>query len=494
MKKSILLLLVSISLLIGCKKDDDGPPDPEVKSRFTVANDEYDGFKVNIKNDSEEALTYEWNFGDGNTGTQSDTAFSYTYSSTGTFTITLVAINGDVTDLSSKDVTISGMTFQQFLGGDEATGKIWRLEFDAGVVMLNPDNYNDWWYSWTKNHSLPVDLRNTIRHHQYIFKPDGSFEFKTEGWTLRPGAFFGETPDPQGWPDATSWISLGGKDCSTWGNNSSLTYEIQNASFYADCDFGRIVLKGKGGHFGPMDTGTELVVDEPAEETFYEVYHYADGGDQPDTLVLFTPWGGNENGVDQARGPQIGRITLVAYKDVSQIPDDEIEVIVEKPLETNDISDNFDDEAVNITWVEDNSPALFDENFDNPASGGINTSAKVAKYVRGTQDYANIQFELPFRMNLSTRNVFKMKVYVDAATAVKTVAVKLQDSKMGGNAWQTQTERKIQDVTDDSWVELTFDFSEVATNENYDKIIVQFGDEGANKGDGTFYFDDFALE
>ena len=494
MKNSVLLFLFIFSLVSGCKKDNT-TPDPVVKSRFTVTNDDYDGFKVNIKNDSEESLAYEWDFGDGTTGVQSDSSFSYTYASAGTYTITLTAKNGNVTDISTKDVTISGMTFSQFLGGNDATGKIWRLEYNAGMVMLNPDNYGDWWYSWTKNHGFPVDQRNTVRHHQYIFKPDGSFEFKTEGWTIRPGAFFGDAPDPKGWADEVSWTSLDGKDLSTWGSNSNLTYEIQSsATYYANCAYGRILLKGKGGHLGPMDSGTELVVDEPAEETFYEVYYYADGGDQPDTLVLFTPWGGNENGVGEARGPQIGRITLVAYKDASQIPADEVEVVVEKPLEANDISDNFDDDAVNITWVEDNNPALFDENFDNPFPGGINTSAKVAKYVRGTEDYANLQFELPFRMDLSTRNVFKMKVYVDDAAAVKTVSVKLQDTKMGGNAWQTQTEKKIQDVTSGSWVELTFDFSDVSTNQDYDKVVVQFGDEGAAKGDGTFYFDDFNLQ
>lgn len=494
MKNKILWLFLLLGVTFsGCNKDE-GDPIPEVKSRFTVLNDENDGFKVNIQNDSEAALTYEWDFGDGSTGTQSDTAFSHTYEAAGTYTITLTAVNGTVKDISTKEVVVAGMTFKQFLAGTEAAGKIWRLEYEAGMVMLNPANYGDWWYSWTKNHGFALELRNTVRHNQYIFKPNGSFEFKTEGWTLRPGQFFGATPDPKGWPDEASW-EANGKDCSAWGNNANLTFEIQNASYYADCKFGRIVLKGKGGHIGPMDTGTELVVDEPAEETFYEVYHYGEGGSEPDTLVLFTPWGGNENGAGAARGTQIGRITLVAYKSEAQIPaDEEPEVVVEKPLKAENISDNFDDEAVNITWVQDNTPALFDEAFDNPASGGINTSAKVAKYVRGTQDYANIQFELPFRMNLTTRNVFKMKVYIDAAAAVKTVAVKLQDTKMGGNAWQTQTEKKIQDVATGSWVELTFDFSEVATNENYDKIVVQFGDEGANKGDGTFYFDDFQLQ
>ena len=120
-----------------------------------------------------------------------------------------------------------------------------------------------------------------------------------------------------------------------------------------------------------------------------------DGGDQPNTVILYTPWGGNENDVGTDR-PALGVITLVSYKNESQIPVDEI--VVEKPLGVYDISETFET-AGTMTWVADNSPARFVEDFANPVSGGINTSAKVGKYVRGTQDYANLQFELSYRMN-----------------------------------------------------------------------------------------------
>jgi hypothetical protein len=90
--------------------------------------------------------------------------------------------------------------------------------------------------------------------------------------------------------------------------------------------------------------------------------------------------------------------------------------------------------------------------------------------------------------------VFKVKVYIDNAATVPTVAMKLQDTKQGGNAWQTQHEVKIQNVTKGEWVELTFDFSSSSANTAYDKIVLQFGDEGANKGDGLFYFDDLILQ
>lgn len=490
-----MLTVVLISgVFFSCKKDDDN--EIAVKSRFSVAADEVDGFKVNITNDSENATSYEWNFGDGSaTGNQSDATFSYTYASAGTYTITLTAKNGSTTNVSSKEVTISGMTLKQFLSGTLATGKVWHLEFNALIGMYNPANTSEWWYGWS---ALPTaDQRNTVRHHEYIFKPDGSFEFKTNGFTVRPssGAYatpylFGDAPETKGWADDVSWTSLGSKDCSTWGNNSNLTFAISAATKYTPACSKRITLTGKGGHIGPMDTGTLLTVDEPSTETFYEVKKYADGGDQPDTLILYTPWGSNEAGIGVDRVP-LGVITLVSYKNAGQIPTDEI--VVEKPLGVYDITETFET-AGTMSWVLDNSPTEFVEDFANPFSTGINTSAHVGKYQRGTQLYANLQFVLSYRMNLSTRNVFKMKVYIDNAASVPTVALKLQDTKQGGNAWQTQTEVKIQSIAKGVWTELTFDFSGVSTNTAYDKIVLQFGDEGASLGDGLFYFDDLQLQ
>jgi len=485
----MLFAALLTSTIISCKKDEDSGP--QVKSRFSVTIDDVDGFKVNIVNDSENATSYEWNFGDGSTnGTQSDATFSYTYAEGGTYTITLTAKNGSETNVSSKEIVVTGMTLKQFLAGTAAEGKVWHLEFNELINMFNPTNTGEWWYGWN---SLPtVDQRNTVRHHEYIFKPDGSFEFRTNGFTVRPVAaiLFGDAPDTKGWADDVSWTSLGTKDCSTWGNNSSLTFATSAATKYTPACQNRITLTGKGGHIGPMDTGTELVVDEPATSTFYEVKKYAEGGDQPDTLILYTPWGGNENGNGTTR-PGLGIIKLVSYKNAGQIPVDEI--VVTKPLSYYDISDNFET-AGTMTWVQDNSPALFTEDFANPVSGGINTSAHVAKYQRGTQDYANLQFELSYRMNLTTHNVFKMKVYIDAAAAVPTVSMKLQDTKMGGNAWQTQKEVKLTGQTKGEWIELTFDFSAFSAETVYDKIVVQFGDEGVNKGDGLFYFDDLKLQ
>ncbi len=74
----------------------------------------------------------------------------------------------------------------------------------------------------------------------------------------------------------------------------------------------------------------------------------------------------------------------------------------------------------------------------------------------------------------------------------KQVAVKLQNSEAGGNAWETQTEVVKKDIPTDKWVELEFDFSAVKDRTDYDKIVIQFGAEG-HAAPGIFFFDDFSF-
>ncbi|HSG68661.1 MAG TPA: PKD domain-containing protein, partial [Bacteroidales bacterium] len=109
----------------------------------------------------------------------------------------------------------------------------------------------------------------------------------------------------------------------------------------------------------------------------------------------------------------------------------------------------------------------------------------------------NAQAEFNHRMDLSERNIFEMKVYFPSSndytgSLSNTVAIKLQNSLLGGNAWMTQAEI-IKTVTNyDQWVTLTFDYSPWSTTEDYDKIVVQFGGEG-HWAPGQFYFDDLEL-
>ncbi|MEH0156014.1 PKD domain-containing protein [Limibacter armeniacum] len=175
-----------------------------------------------------------------------------------------------------------------------------------------------------------------------------------------------------------------------------------------------------------------------------------------------------------------------------------------KPIEVNDLHDDFEGNG-NLTWFIEEVEGF--DVYDNPAPVGINTSAKVAKYTRtGDNEWANAQIQLGYRMDLTTRNVIKVKVFIPTyndytsenggtvgGTLQKKLSLKLQDSQHLA-PWETQIE--VAHVIDDSqlgqWVELEFDFSAAADRTDFDKIIVQFGGEG-HFNPGIFFLDDIEL-
>ena len=156
--------------------------------------------------------------------------------------------------------------------------------------------------------------------------------------------------------------------------------------------------------------------------------------------------------------------------------------VVEPPA---DPSDDFEGNG-NITWKADAN--VMNTSFDNPAPGGINTSAKVLEYSDEGGQYSNIQFDLStdtsVKYDLSTKNVFTLKVYVptpsEAVTQSKILWLKLQDGSKGGNSWQGQVVKE-QAYEYDVWQELTFDFSSIASDTDRSRLIIQFNGENNNE-------------
>ena len=107
--------------------------------------------------------------------------------------------------------------------------------------------------------------------------------------------------------------------------------------------------------------------------------------------------------------------------------------VVDPHVAVIDPMDDFEGNG-NITWAADGDTGM-DIAFANPSVSGINTSATVLEYSDTGQQYANINFDLStdtsVKYDLSTKNVFTLKVYVPtpdvAVESAKTLALKLQD-------------------------------------------------------------------
>ena len=117
----------------------------------------------------------------------------------------------------------------------------------------------------------------------------------------------------------------------------------------------------------------------------------------------------------------------------------------------------------------------------NPDATGINTSAKVAKYIKGTEgSWAGIETTLSAKLDFSTKTKFTYKVY-SPVTGDALFKIEATD----GSATAIEVHADITQAN--QWQELTFDFSGAASNA-YDKIAL-FLDFDNNAG-GTFYLDD----
>lgn len=192
------------------------------------------------------------------------------------------------------------------------------------------------------------------------------------------------------------------------------------------------------------------------------------------------------------------------------IPEGYEREVPEPEYKIEDMMSDFEGNTTISNWNA-SQVAEFVPGYDNPATFGLNTSLQVAKYVKGQgegQAWANLQIQPGYKLDLRERHKFKMKVYLpsyndyttDSAfdwwnvhrTLKPMVSVKLQNSDLGGEAHTTQAEDPHTDLPLDQWVELEFDFSEVADREDFDQIVIQIGGEG-HFNPGTFFFDDFEL-
>ncbi len=102
-KSGIFSLLILAISFLGCENDDEAGVLPQVVAGFTQTTIEGTG-TVSFINVSENADSFEWNFGDGTTSTEVDPIKTF---SEGTFTVTLFASNGaGATSTFTDELTI----------------------------------------------------------------------------------------------------------------------------------------------------------------------------------------------------------------------------------------------------------------------------------------------------------------------------------------------------------------------------------------------------
>lgn len=454
--KSAVVLLMILSWM-GCKVDDPdlGPAPTDAQVKFSATPTSANANIIVFKNQSGPVTKTLWDLGNGVTGTGEEITGSYAQAGSYTVKLTIFTSGGYASTTQTVNIAVTKPEmfnrpdYNAISGGSSNTaGKTWVVDkLSSGHLALGPaEKPAPEWYSAAPNEKATEGIYDDEM--VFTLANNLKYTYNNHGTTFANGA---------------NAADLGGAK----GTDVTLSYTAPTNLSWSISDEGdKKYLTISNNGFIAYYTGVSK----------YQIISYND-----DEMYLRVG--------DKANPGNAWYLRLIRKGFVRPV--------VEKPLRANDIADKFDGTG-NIAWKADG--ITFKSPFDNPVPQAENMAAKVGFYQRLTGDanqYGNLQTTLDYRLNLSTRNKFKVKVFFPGlndytGTLKPQVSVKLQNSLTGGNAWQTQTEVIKQVNTLNKWVELEFDFSAISTNVVYDQIVLQLGGEG-HQVPGIFYLGSFEL-
>lgn len=562
----LLLLMAVVMIAVSCD-DDEEPESKKPVASFQFEVDEENFLMVNFENFSQNAVSYSWNFGDGSSASTEEDP-SHTYEAGGTYQVTLTATGSDgSTHEKTESVTVTDPNQAgQILTGE--TSKTWKLlrQTSPGMNAVEVGSQADRnIVHWSLGSVTPVASRLCAMNDEFIFHADGKYVYETNGDYFHDAGDYGPFNNDLGETcqadDDENFRGRNNEDLSAW-NAGEHTFEY-NVSEQ------KLTLTGLGAFIAIQKVATEAEVLEPQQSVTYNVVRLVDS--QVDTLILeaihtsgnywryilvhydnpadepalvaapvadftfeFAPgsktvaftnisenassyswdFGDGQTSTDESPSHTYNadgkyEVTLVATEG-TESSEKTITVFLNVPeTEENDVFEDFSGEAGSSSFGDDwfKEATTLTIGAANPVTGETNL---VGKYERGAGVGAHISNDLGYEMDLSSRNVFKMKVYFPSSNdyvtvdpnaptwgtdhLTKTVAIKLQNSA-NPEPWTDQAEQKIT-ITDDQldeWVEVTFDFGASAAEVKYDRILIQLGGEGHSMT-GTFYLTDLELQ
>ncbi|MDX1477532.1 MAG: PKD domain-containing protein [Saprospiraceae bacterium] len=292
---------LTIGVYVGCKDDDPPPVDPTPIASFQFTIDDVNFLTVSFTNFSQNATSYSWNFGDGNTSTQESPV--HTYASSGTYTVELTATNSAGSATKSETITVMDPNEAlTMLAG--STSKTWYLQREGIALGVGPGpNDNQW---WSFGGVTPLGDRPCILDDQYTFHRDGTFEFNSNGTIfIDDKDCCGGWKEGEGCHDETEpdvWITHTGEDVSAFANGGDYTYDFDNAN-------STLTLNGLGAYIGLPNKTEEGDNFIPVSTKTYTIFNFAEG-DVADSLQMGLVGAG-----------QTWNFYLVSYHNPADLPD-----------------------------------------------------------------------------------------------------------------------------------------------------------------------------
>ncbi len=468
---------------VSCEKEADPAPEPVASFQYDISEDNY--LEVSFTSFSQNAVSHNWNFGDGATSTEENP--THTYEEAGSYEVRLAAENSDgvVSTFSETiEITDPDEALKLLTGETSKTWKLYREGTSMGVGE-NMDNLRGWW-------ALENDgTRPCMYFHEFTFHLDGSYVFDDKGSFWGEGGVFREDLVGECLEAVpANMVGADGEDLSAWlGGTHAFEYNSST---------GMVTLTGEGAWIGLPKVATDGEVTVPQNSVTFEIsIEEHSGYDEMHVLFVFP------DGV-------VWDFSYVSYSDSSLEPDvveeqesiEDLESITPDELghtfesETSfDLLGSFDGASVITTGVDDPDDATATKvgRFDR-------TDAQYQEaQLRGYPEPKNIQFD-----NFSTVSV---DVYLPGANTydplTRKVIIGFGDVHTTSEWWNRLIQYESDELELDEWVTVTFNldtpsFSSaegetVFDRDDLDMIFIQIGG-GNHTSEGTFYIRNFRFE
>lgn len=475
--KSGLFALIALFVLAGCDPQESneyglGPMPQESQLSFTATPSAGKANVIELKDASSVSGVALWDLGNGATAKGTEVKAEYPFAGTYTVSMTLFTTGGSATvsqtvTIAQDDMSLLDTPMYNALTGGAANtnGKTWVYDqYHAGHFGVGPADAGgpDWWSCGAEEKT-----GSSLYTQEFTFTQVGvKLEWKNNGYV---------------YANAAGKDALGGEFVDNPGGAGDFDVKFTPKSSYT---------------FTLNEAENTITLSDGGFLGFY-------AGSSTYTILSLTE---DELYVRNASAVEAGNGWYLRFvpKEKNVKPSDEVS------LKAVPLNEDFENETSAVVFGSEDIGDLFSPYYQNPLPLPINTSKRVCIYEKTTGFYSNIFFSAEgYKFDLTEVNKVRLKVLIPSGNDYTTgfpvagdwisnnkllrqVAVKLQDSSKGGNAWETQVELVQGDLQTDKWLELEFDFSAAKDREDFDKIVIQFGAEG-HAAPGIFYFDDFSF-
>lgn len=499
-KRNYLHWLFSLALLTGlavvvslssCKKDNDDPQDKDPVASFQYEISAGNWLEVTFTNYSTNATSYEWNFGNGETSTESDP--THVYAAAGTYDVVLVAKNDAGVSKSFTDsfeLTDPNSALTLLAG---TTSKTWKL-YRVGTSMSLGPNAEDpyaWWAGLENDGARPCLYKQT-----FTFHVDGSYVFDDKGTFWGEYGVFNGQPNYEICFDATpeNMINLDGINVSDWLSGTH--------AFTYDAATGTLTLNGNGAWIGIPKLGPSAETTVPIASTSCNISIAQEEGH--DIMTLVFDWG--EAGY--------WLFKYVNYSDTSLEP----EIIEIQPPYGEDLPDLTPTEMWN-TFETSTSFVVLDTAGvypgDGPAANSMTFAMDVADPAGagtncGQYDRWGMWQELQFMMKNDIQfdnfTTVSLDVYVPSSndysgSLTKGIAIVIGEASQTEGWWNGHIQYDAEATVMDEWVTYTFDLDSPTSGPggytpfertDLDFFAISLGG-GGHEDAGVFYIRNFTF-